>query len=321
MDSPEPNKARLPRLVALAVILVLGLALLLRSSGAMEYGVYAYLKLFGAPNDCPWAQFIGVRTSAPRLLALLDENQKNIKVAATDDKLGIEQTATSGRSFWVKTEGKQRDGKHLIAYLLADHTWMGEQTPEWQVKPGDIVIDCGAHVGVFTDKALQRGAAKVIAVEPDKVNLECLRRNFAPEIASGKVVVYPKGVWSSQTTLKLSVSHTNSGMNSVVHKESDDYEEIEVTTIDKLVAELGLSKVDYIKMDIEGAEREALAGAAATLRQHRPRLMLDSYHRPDDPQVLPKVIRQARADYAYTCGPCEYIKETDRFLPHVVYYH
>ena len=50
---------------------------------------------------------------------------------------------------------------------------------------------------------------------------------------------------------------------------------------------VGVAKVDFIKMDIEGAERDALKGAAQTLKTYKPRLMLDMYHRPDDAVVLP----------------------------------
>src|SRR5262249_32097121 len=68
--------------------------------------------------------------------------------------------------------------------------------------------------------------------------------------------------------------------------------------------------------DIEGAEREALRGATQTLARFFPELMLDSYHRPDDMQVLPPIIRQANPRYAMICGPCE-----ETFTPHVTYYH
>src|SRR5689334_25347188 len=106
--------------------------------------------------------------------------------------------------------------KQLLAYLMAKHTWTVNYNPNEQVHEGDVVLDCGAHVGVFTHFALQRGASKVVAIEPDPVNLECLRRNLKKEIEAGKVVLYPKGVWSSDTTLVLHEGSENSGMNSVV---------------------------------------------------------------------------------------------------------
>ena len=68
-------------------------------------------------------------------------------------------------------------------------------------RPDAVVLDCGAHIGLFTRKALDAGARKVIAIEPGPENLECLRRNLKEDIARGAVVVYPKGVWDSESTL------------------------------------------------------------------------------------------------------------------------
>ncbi len=102
-----------------------------------------------------------------------------------------------------------------------------------------------------------------------------------------------KGVWSSSTKLLLSESGQNSGSNSLIFKVGGGRIQAPLVTIDQLVAELRLPRVDYIKMDIEGAEREALKGALGTLSKYRPRLMLDSYHRPDDSSVLPAIIGRA----------------------------
>jgi hypothetical protein len=43
----------------------------------------------------------------------------------------------------------------------------------------------------------------VVAIEPSPANLECLRRNMSREIASGRVIVYPKGVWDREDVLAL----------------------------------------------------------------------------------------------------------------------
>jgi Methyltransferase FkbM domain len=73
-------------------------------------------------------------------------------------------------------------------------------------------------------------------------------------------------------------------------------------------------------MDIEGAEREALRGATRTLERFRPRLMLDSYHLPDDMKVLPAILRRAHPDYSLHCGPCEAAPGNPRLIPHVTFY-
>ena len=72
-----------------------------------------------------------------------------------------------------------------------------------RIKAGDVVLDAGANVGVFTRKALWSGASKVVAIEPSPENVECLKRNFAREIADGRVIVYAKGVWDKDDVLKM----------------------------------------------------------------------------------------------------------------------
>ena len=73
----------------------------------------------------------------------------------------------------------------------------------YRIKPGAVVLDCGANVGTFTRRALNRGAAKVIAIEINPESVEGLRHSFAKEVGEGRVVVYPKGVWNKEAELDL----------------------------------------------------------------------------------------------------------------------
>lgn len=77
-----------------------------------------------------------------------------------------------------------------------------------------------------------------------------------------------------------------------------------MTTIDKLVSELKLERVDFIKMDIEGAEQKAIFGARETLARYRPRMAICVYHLPDDPVTIPKLVQQAVPAYPWECGLC-----------------
>ncbi|MDE6112533.1 MAG: FkbM family methyltransferase, partial [Bacteroidales bacterium] len=72
---------------------------------------------------------------------------------------------------------------------------------------------------------------------------------------------------------------------------------IAVTTIDAFVKEHDLQRVDFIKADIEGAERDMLRGARETLKRFAPKLAICTYHLPDDPQVLEQIIKDANPDY------------------------
>ncbi|MEJ7604703.1 MAG: FkbM family methyltransferase [Bryobacteraceae bacterium] len=190
------------------------------------------------------------------------------------------------------------------------------------VQPGDVVLDCGANVGTFTRQALNAGASKVVAIEPAPENIECLRRGFAAEITSGRVILYPKGVWDKDELLELNVDHDNSAADSfVMHPEGShpNSEKLPVTTIDKLVAELKLDRVNFIKMDIEGAEPKALAGGRETLAKYHPHLSVSVYHVPDHPVIVPQVIRAAWSGYQMECGPCAIANA--RIRPDILYFH
>src|SRR5260370_38297253 len=82
--------------------------------------------------------------------------------------------------------------------------------------PGDVVFDCGAHVGTYTREALKAGAKLVVAIEPAPDNLACLRRNPAEEVAPGQVIVVPKGGWDQSGQLTFHVDKANSAGESFV---------------------------------------------------------------------------------------------------------
>lgn len=237
------------------------------------------------------------------------------------DKPGSQlvQVLTPSGSYWINPRGADGDGRIFIGYLQAEHDWLAALNPEQQVQRGDVVIDCGAHVGVFTNFALQQGAEKVIAIEPEPLNVECLRRKFKREITEGRVVIVPKAVWSEETELEFSLSTVSSGMNSAVAHTGTQRVKVPATKIDTLAVELNLTRIDYIKMDIEGAERHALKGGEATIRRYGPRLMLEMYHLPDDPEVLPKLVNSLRPTYTPVPGPC-HRDGSGALVPYVTYF-
>jgi FkbM family methyltransferase len=248
---------------------------------------------------------------------------KGMSPAGSDDALNIELLKTGVRPFWIRRSGGDMNGAQLLAYLIGEQEWLAKMSPTAVVQKGDWVIDVGAHVGVFTAHALQLGAEKVFMVEPDPVNVECIRRNFKEEIASGKVVLIPEGAWSSKSTIPFNVGMANSGTGSMIYKETGSKVlNVPVRPIDDMMAEFQAPRINFIKMDIEGAEREALKGAAQTLKRWQPRLALDSYHLPDDAVVLPKVILAANPNYRTTCGPCELnMNHGTQISPHVTFYY
>jgi len=164
------------------------------------------------------------------------------------------------------------------------------------VQRGDVVIDGGAHVGTFSRFALNKGNRKVIAFEPDLRNVECLKRTFGEELGQGRLVLIQKALWSSPGNLDLRRG-LNSAQSWVSEGAARPGESVPATTIDEAVKELNLDRVDFIKLDIEGAERRAMAGARETLRQFAPRMVLCTYHLPDDPVKITETVLRLRPSY------------------------
>jgi FkbM family methyltransferase len=249
--------------------------------------------LSGRSKGCSFSQSI----AADRFL---NEQLETARGLAIDSKLlargqGLEQWQTPMGTYWIP-EGSS----NAVFYDLSEQHRKIYGTGERGVRDGDVALDCGANVGVYTREALERGARLVVAIEPAPENVEVLRRNFAPEIAAGRVIVYPKGVWDKEDVLKLQVDPHNSARDTFLgHIAGPGVHSIGVplTTIDKLVAELNLPRVDFIKMDIEGAEPKAVAGAFHTIAQYHPRMALCLYHTPSDPVEVPAAVARAYNGY------------------------
>ena len=188
------------------------------------------------------------------------------------------------------------------------------------VKAGDVVLDCGANVGLYSRHALDKGAKLVVAIEMAPESLDCLRRNLKKEIADGRVIVYPKGVWNKDDELQLSMSSDwASTASSVALNRGGQGPKVPLTTIDKLVAELKLPTVDFVKMGIEGAEMEALEGAVETVRRFHPRMAISVEHRPSDPDRIPELVQRLWPNYVSACGACTNVNGS--IQPDVLFAH
>jgi len=231
------------------------------------------------------------------------------------DPAGFRLWETPAGRFWIP-EGSD----YVLPFNLAEQERKIYGTGSQAVQAGEVVLDCGANVGAFTRVALKAGASLVVAIEPAPENIVCLKRNFAAEIAAGRVVVYEKGVWDRDDLLALNVDPHNSAADSFLIRREGGHAagRVPVTTIDRLVEELQLERVDSIKMDIEGAEQRALEGGRATLARFRPKLALACYHNPTDPERIPALVQKAWSGYRMECGPCT--EAEGRIRPDVLYF-
>ena len=270
----------------------------------------------GRGTGCPLAKALHTRASMDEQAA------RQLRIFSASRIVG--EDAVAGIDLWETPKGKYwlpKNQNDLLASLLAEQEENIYGAGEQAVRAGDIVLDCGAHIGVFTRVAIAAGAKLVVAIEPAPRNLECLRRNMAPEIASGRVVVIAEGVWNEKGTLPLHMDPANSAGNSLLTGEKPRPVNIEVplTTIDLLAQRLKLERVDFIKMDIEGAEQNALKGARGTISTYKPRMAICAYHTASDPEQVPILARSAWPGYRMQCGPCE--EQDFRIIPQTLLFH
>lgn len=143
------------------------------------------------------------------------------------------------------------------------------------IKKNGVLIDIGSYQGAFTIfwKKVINSKSKVICFEPDKENIKIMKKNFKLNNIKG-VKIIEKGIWNKKDILKFSAR------GEAGHLNPKGETSIKVTD---LVSELKKQKVPqgnvaFIKMDIEGAEIEAIDGMTKFLSNHSPQLSIASYH-------------------------------------------
>jgi FkbM family methyltransferase len=131
-----------------------------------------------------------------------------------------------------------------------------------------------------------------------------LRRNYAEQIAAGTVTLIEKGVWSEEAEIRFERDVHDSARHTFHHQPDADVEimSIPVVPLDQIVSELALERIDFIKMDIEGAEREAIEGAQETLKRFRPEMAICTYHLDDDPEAVRDAVARTRDPLRDSCS-------------------
>ena len=191
------------------------------------------------------------------------------------------------------------------------------RTKEWQpevwnavapaLSEGSVFFDVGAHIGYFSMKAaVQVGkTGRVVAFEPNPEIVQLLRDNVAANHFQN-VVVEPIACTDHDQMLSLYAAPViNTGASSLARQNAEISADqgprpysVRGRPIDDVVRELGLTRVDAMKIDVEGAEVAVLRGAANTLQRFHPKLAVEvvprqlaSFHTtPDD---LRAVLRDA----------------------------
>lgn len=131
---------------------------------------------------------------------------------------------------------------------------------------------------------------KIYAFEPDPLNYKKCKEVIL-EKGVKNVEMINAGLWSENTTLHFNAD--GSGGSSI---EMDGTSNVNVVSLDSV---LNGQRASFIKMDIEGAELEALKGAKDTILKYRPRLAICIYHKPEDIIEIPLYLQSLIPDYKF----------------------
>jgi len=160
--------------------------------------------------------------------------------------------------------------------------------------PGDVAIDGGACFGdTALDFAVEVGeSGQVHSFEILASHLDIVRFNLRQNPPLSNIRVYPCGLSDRNVAGRTGYGEPNPGYSIPA-----DGGGIGTRTLDSLVKDQSIRRVDFLKMDMEGSEMAALRGAAQTIRKFRPKLAISIYHSWEDYFTIPRFIRDLRLGY------------------------
>ncbi|AXG71342.1 methyltransferase FkbM domain protein [Kordia sp. SMS9] len=160
----------------------------------------------------------------------------------------------------------------------------------YTVKKDDVVIDAGANhanLSIYYGKKVGVGG-KVFAFEPDKINIAEMEANISLNAGVENIHIQEELIWNENTKLEFFEAGS---VSSSIHYKPENANAIlkDAITIDAFQKRENLDRLDFIKMDIEGAEIEAMDGLVEVLEKFKPNFAIASYHWVNDEQTYKKI--------------------------------
>jgi FkbM family methyltransferase len=245
------------------------------------------IEKIGVRNILAYSDLCKCLPERVNLPAFIDETRKDIQLNPTK---------------WKKLYASLSDEpsrvvlNDLISYrLTGDYSFMKEYSVRFNeqyfedflgIKPGEIFVDCGGFDGDTTEEFCSRypDYKRVYLFEPSATNIEKAKVRLRER---RDIEFLPLGVSDTSGSLFFD----NAGSASSVSESGLD--EIRVTTIDQQITE----NITFIKMDLEGWEMKALAGAKKHICDDHPKLAIAVYHHPADFWRISEYIFGLRQDY------------------------
>jgi len=210
----------------------------------------------------------------------------------------------------------------VLVYLIKEIIIADQYCAQEFIKNDSVVIDAGANVGIFSLYASYLAPkGKVYCFEPTKSTFEILEKN----IKKNKL---DKNIYSSNSALGEKIQETEiqintenlGGGNSIIDSKMKNYipvdyndkQKVGMTTIDDFIKENHIQKVDFIKIDTEGYEKQILKGARETIKKFHPVISCSAYHLKDDKIKIPELVKSINPNYKF--------KLVDRFEEDLVFW-
>ena len=240
--------------------------------------LYSYL-IFNAEEALAWDNLI-----SQTLLLLTNDNQK----ALYELLISSRQTPDNQLKLYDYFHtNKARFGREYLEYINTEDLY--------------AIIEGGVFDGTDTLEFVKQLAdgGVLYGFDPNLTILsDRLKHAQHPQIK-----LYTRALWSKKTLLNFfSNSNNLPGARVVNGMHTEEVNQVSAVSIDEFVAEQSIEKVDFIKLDIEGAELEVLRGAKYTLKKHRPQLAICIYHKKEHLFQIPLYLDSLLDNYHFYIG-------------------
>lgn len=156
----------------------------------------------------------------------------------------------------------------------------------------EVFVDAGCFDGATTRRFFEwcNGEGYSYCLEPDAQNIVSIKKKSED---NKKLEIIDKALWSRTTTLSIN-ANGNYATSVAELTDHDNSQRVEAIALDDLLPD---KEITFIKMDIEGAEADALRGAKKVITKQKPRLAISIYHKPEDIWTIPQLILEYNPDY------------------------
>ncbi|MBI2523567.1 FkbM family methyltransferase [Candidatus Woesearchaeota archaeon] len=164
--------------------------------------------------------------------------------------------------------------KMILMEVWKTNSYIAE---DFNIKKDDVVVDIGANIGAFSVLAAKNATnGSIFAYEPDKENYEILKKNNALNNLHN-VFVSNLAVTGKRGYIDFFASKLNNGGHSIYSTDSKKVTKVKSTTLSDIFKINNLKKINYLKIDAEGAEYDALLNTPAPVIRKVDKIVLE-YH-------------------------------------------